>query len=360
MRLATRTFWWSFVPVVLLLIIGFWATRITVTKATRQALRSAARNNQLAVTQERAKMEARMARILRGVGVDPILETSVERLLERGDPVAARRTIEEQLTQTSTSLGFDVLTVFDTDGIPRAGVMRLDGRVIPLDPGSLNLTRAGLFTAQGQVYEVSSVSINRGSEVLGSLAVGERFDLKGFAIPLVITWNGGVVQSYAKGTDAREIETALAVCAPEKECEVRLRGESYLSVPLLSGPLEQAIAQGYSLRTLQSVDAAGAPVQAALRNLFLAAGGAVLLSAFVLSVLSSRSIVRPISKIVEHLRASEQTGMLPEFHSDVGRIQEIRELAEGFNRAVAAVREGRESLIQAYIGFMVAGECPRC
>jgi putative nucleotidyltransferase with HDIG domain len=160
------------------------------------------------------------------------------------------------------------------------------------------------------------------------------------------------VQSYAKGTDAREIETALGVCAPEKECEVRLRGESYLSVPLLSGPLEQAIAQGYSLRTLQSVDAAGAPVQAALRNLFLVASGAVLLSAFVLSVLSSRSIVRPISKIVEHLRASEQTGMLPEFHSDVGRIQEIRQLAEGFNRAVAAVREGRESLIQAYIGFM--------
>ena len=99
-------------------------------------------------------------------------------------------------------------------------------------------------------------------------------------------------------------------------------------------------------------DAGETPVQAALRNLFLAAGAAVLLSAFVLSVLSSRSIVRPISKIVDHLRASEQTGMLPEFHSDVGRIQEIRQLAEGFNRAVAAVREGRENLIQAYIGFM--------
>ncbi len=113
MRLATRTFCWSFVPVALLLIIGFWATRVTVTNATRQALRSSAHNNQLAVTEERAKMEARMARILRGVGVNPMLASSVEQLLVAwGDTAAARRTLEEQLTQTATSLGFDVLTVF--------------------------------------------------------------------------------------------------------------------------------------------------------------------------------------------------------------------------------------------------------
>lgn len=352
MRLATRTFWWSFMPVAVLLVIGFGATRITVTNAIRLALRSAARNNQRAVTQERAKMEARMDRILRSVGVNPILEASVERLLaERRDPVGARRAVEEELAQTSTSLGFDALTVFDTEGIPRAGIMRLNGRVVPLDPGSLNLTRSGLFTMQGQVYEVSSVSIDRGSEVLGSLAVGDRLDLGAFPIPLVLMWNGGLLQSYAKGPHPTEIETALAVCAPEKECEVRLHGQTYLSVPLLSGPLEQGIAQGYSVRTLQSVDEAGAPVQAALRNLFLAAGAAVLLSAFVLSVLSSKSIVRPISKIIEHLQASEQTGVLPEFRSGVSRIQEIRELAERFNHAATAIRDGRENLVRAYVGF---------
>jgi putative nucleotidyltransferase with HDIG domain len=141
------------------------------------------------------------------------------------------------------------------------------------------------------------------------------------------------------------------VCAPEKECEIQLHGESYLSVPLRSGPLEQAISQGYSLRTLQSLDAAGAPVQAALRNLFLTASAAVLLGAFMLSVLSSRSIVRPIAKIVEHLRKSEKTGVLPEFRSGVARIQEIRELAEGFNHAAAAIRGGRDNLMRAYVEF---------
>ncbi len=352
MRLATRTFWWSFVPIALLLVAGFWTIRNTVTDAIRQASRSAARNNQLAVTEERAKMEARMARILRSVGVNPILAAKVEQLLaERGDPADARRAVEEELTQTSISLGLDALTVFDTDGIPRAGVMRLDGSVSPLGPDSLSLTRSGLFTMHDQVYEVSSVSIGRGNEMLGALAVGDRLDLGAFPIPLVLMWDGGVVHSYAKGPDATEIETVLAVCAPEKECDVRLHGETYLSVPLLSGPLEQGIAQGYSVRTLQSVDEAGAPVQAALRNLFLGAGAAVLLSALVLSVLSSRSIIRPISKIVEQLRTSEKTGVLPEFRSGVGRIQEIRELAEGFNHAGAAIQQGRNNLVRAYVEF---------
>ncbi len=204
---------------------------------------------------------------------------------------------------------------------------------------------------QGQVYEVSSVSISRGKEVRGSLAVGDRLDLGAFPIPLVLLWNSGIVQSYAKGPHPTEIETALAVCAPEKECEVRLQGQTYLSVPLLSGPLEQGIAQGYSVRTLQSVDEANAPVQAALRNLFLAAGAAVLFGALVLSVLSSRSIIRPISRIVQQLRASEKTGVLPEFRSGVGRIQEIRELTEGFNQAAAAIRMGRDNLVQAYVEF---------
>ena len=240
MRLATRSFWWSFLPVALLLINGFWSTRVTVSNAIRDALRSAVRNEQVAVTQERARMETRMARILRGVGATPILEASVEKLLaEQRDSLGARQVVEQQLIETSVYLGFDALTVFDADGIPRAGVMRVDGHVTPLDPSSLNVTRAGLFTSGGQVYEVSSVSINRGSQVLGSLAVGDRFDLDQFAMPLVLMWNGGIVRSSAKGLVPKEIETAFATCAPEKECEVKLRGEAYLSMPLRSGPLKR-------------------------------------------------------------------------------------------------------------------------
>jgi len=352
MRLATRTFYWSFVPIALLLVIGFWATRATVNQSIRQTLRLAARNNQLAVTRERAKVEARLSRILRGVGVNADLAEAVQQLLaEHRDPAGARRKVEQELTNAATYLGFDAFTVFDVDGIPRAGVMRLKGHVAPLDPGTMNLTRTGLLTEAGQVYELSSISINKGTQVLGSLAVGDRFDLAQFAVPLVLLRNGGVMQSSARDIDSKQIETAFAVCAPEKECEVRLKGESYLSIPLLSGALEDAVAQGYSLRTLQSVDAGVAPLQATLRKLFLFGAMALLTGAFLLSILSSRSIVRPISTIIEHLCMGEKTGVLPEFRSDVSRIHEMRELAERFGRAARAVREGRENLVQAYVQF---------
>jgi putative nucleotidyltransferase with HDIG domain len=352
MRLATRTFCWSFVPIALLLIIGSWATRITLSNAIRQALRVEARNNQRAITQERAKVEARMSRILRGVGVNATLAAAVEGLLaEHRDPESARRKVEQQLTEAATYLGFDALTVFDSAGIPRAAVLRTSGSITPLDPGTVNLTRTGLLTERGQLYELSSVGISRGTQVLGTLAVGDRFDLSGFAIPLVLLRNGGVLQSSANGADVRRIETALSVCDPEKECEIRLRGETYLSVPLLSGALEDAVAQGYSLRTLQSVDSGAAPLLMAMRNLLIAAGASLLISAFVLSVLSSRSIVGPISKIVQHLRAAEKTGVLPNFQPDVSRIHEIRELAERFNYAGAAIGEGRENLVRAYVEF---------
>src|SRR5258705_284728 len=76
------------------------------------------------------------------------------------------------------------------------------------------------------------------------------------------------------------------------------------------------------------------------------------LAGMILSVLSSRSIVRPIAGVVSHLRESEKTGLLPEFHTKLAPILELRDLTESFNRAATAIREARESLHQAYVEFV--------
>lgn len=336
----------------LLLTVGFWATRVTVTNSVRQALRSAARNNQFAVAQQRARVEARLARILQTVVLSPKLTARVERLLTaHGDPAAARETVEQQLIELARSLNFDVLTIFDSDGVPRAGVMRSRGSVVAIDPASLNLTRAGIMTGNGQIYEVFSVGIRNEDKVLGSLAIGDHLDVGAFPVPILLMRNGSVLQSSLSGVAQNDIETALTVCPPEKECEITLQGDSYLSVPLLSGALDQAISQGYSLRTLQSVDAASGPVQSALRNFFIGMAVAISLGAFAISILSSRLIARPTALIAEQLRRSEETGLLPEFRTRVPRIQEIRALTEGFNRAATGVRESRVNLMRAYVEF---------
>src|SRR5437763_9787078 len=129
---------------------------------------------------------------------------------------------------------------------------------------------------------------------------------------------------------------------------MRLGGEVFLSLPMES----IYFGDGYMLRSLQSVDSASAPVQSILRKVFVIAGIGALLAALFLSILSSQSIVGPISKVVAHLQESRKTGVLPEFSKRRGQILEIRALTDSFNEAAAAIREGRDRLHRAYVEFI--------
>ena len=62
--------------------------------------------------------------------------------------------------------------------------------------------------------------------------------------------------------------------------------------------------------------------------------------------------MRPIAALVQRLRESETTGLLPDFETNTTTIHEISELTETFNRAATAVREGRDNLQQAYLEFI--------
>ena len=79
--------------------------------------------------------------------------------------------------------------------------------------------------------------------------------------------------------------------------------------------------------------------------------GSVLV-ALLCSILSSRSIVKPIALVVSHLRNAENTGVLPEFSIDHSSTKEIRELTESYNRAAVSVKNARENLQGAYVEFI--------
>jgi putative nucleotidyltransferase with HDIG domain len=159
-----------------------------------------------------------------------------------------------------------------------------------------------------------------------------------------------VLKSSIPGIAFAEVESAFQGCRGQAECEVRLRGETYVSLPMES----INFGQGFLLRTLQSIDSANAPVQKILRNVFLITGIGTLLATVILSVLSSRSIVRPIAGVVSHLSQTGETGVLPEFHLKPGPtpIHEIRELTESFNRAARSIRGAQENLLRAYVEFV--------
>src|SRR5580658_2987020 len=211
MRLATRTFWLSFVPFVALLTGSFWAVRVSVLGAVRDSLRASARENQVAVAREHSKSAARMARTLRAVAENPELEAGVQLLLtERRDTAAARRTVEDQLAVIGNTLGFDLLVVSGTQGDALAGVLRTRRSIEPaaepvaepafepLDParlqsGAIDPAQSGFFASNGRVYQITPVPIEQADETLGSLLVGDQFDPAEYGAPVVLLRNGKIV-----------------------------------------------------------------------------------------------------------------------------------------------------------------------
>ncbi len=348
MRFATRVFLWSFLPFAVLLMGSFSVIQKLVESTVRDGLRSSLRDTHFSIARMRSKSELQNSRFLRVVGENPALKAGLQLLLAAPKSGDARLTVEDQLREICGTLGFDLLVVSSAEGAPLAGVLRVGGKFVGLEIGRIQPPQRGLLTVEGRAYQVTSVPVDQGDENIGILSLGEHFDFSEFHTPAVLTHNGAVLKSNIPGLSLQEVESALRGCKQQTECEVRLDGETFLSLPMDS----INFGEGYMLRSLQSVDSATGPVESILRDVFLIAGIGALLATSILGVLSSRSIVKPIGRVVSHLRESEKTGLLPEFDTKRAPIREIRELSESFNRASRAIREARQSLHRAYVEFV--------
>jgi HD-GYP domain-containing protein (c-di-GMP phosphodiesterase class II) len=348
MRFATRTFLWSFIPFVILLLGSFWAIQKLVEHTVRDGLRTSLRQTHVSVARVRANSELQNSRFLKILGENPSLKAGLQLLLAAPKNGDARRTVEDQLREICERLGFDFLLVSNPDGAALAGVMRVGEQLVGMDIARLRPPQQGFATVGDRSYQVVSTPIDEGDENIGILSVGEPFDFSAFTTPAVLAHRGKVLKSSIPGIPLEEVEAALQPCRDQAECEVRLRGETYISLPMDS----ISFGEGYVLRSLQSIDAASGPVQGILRNVFGIAGFGALLATVIVSILSAQSIVRPIRAVVAHLQESEGTGLLPEFQARPGRIHEIRELSESFNRAAAVIREARQNLHRAYVEFV--------
>ncbi len=352
MRFATRAFLWSFLPFAALLAGSFWAVRTAALSAVREALRTSVRDNQVTLARERERSESRNTRILRVAAENPALKAGLQLLAtERSARDAARRTVEDQLSEICDTMGFDFLAVSGSSGEPLAGVIRGKEGFAPLDTEPLRLPETGFFSTQGRIFRVTSVAISQGQENVGTLAVGERFDLAGVGMPAVLLHGDTVVAITMPGANRSEAEAALRKCSPGAECDVRIGSETYVSLPLDNAPAPGP-GDGFTLRSLRSLDAAAAPVQVVLQRVFLSAGLIALVVAIALGAFSSRSIVQPLAAVVARLRESGKTGVLPEFPTGERGVREILELTDSFNHAAASIREGQDRLVRAYVEFV--------
>jgi len=353
MRFRTRAFLICFVPFAILLTASFWMVQRLVQSTVRDGLRASLRENELAIAGVNAKADLQNSLFLKIAGENASLKAGMELLHSQPGSPAARMTVEDQLRELGEHMGFDFLLVSGPSGAPLAGVVRhtneqpgSKSQLIPLDLSMIEPNEKGLLSIGNSTIQFASVPIDEGEENIGSLSVGAYFDFSGLATPAVLMFDARVIKSNIPNVSTTDLETALGGCVGQSECDLRLRGASWISVPM------QAFGGGYTLRSLDNVDEATAPVRSRLRNLFLLMAFGSVLAALLCSVASSRSIVKPIALVVSHLRNAESTGVLPEFTIDLSSTMEIRDLAESYNRAAVSVRNAHESLRRAYVEFV--------
>jgi HD-GYP domain-containing protein (c-di-GMP phosphodiesterase class II) len=358
MRFRTQAFLYCFAPFALLLAGSFWMIQKLVQSTVRDGVRVSLLENNKVVARTRSKADLQNSQFLRVAGENAALKAGMQLLLAYPDNAEARRTVEDQLRELCDHMGFALLVVSGppppgspesaTHGVPLAGVLRTDGTLRPLDPAALRLNRTGLMLIRGTPYQIASVPIDQADENIGTLSVGQLFDLADFATPTVLLHNGHVLQSGISGVRSQDVESAMSHCPETDECDVRLGSVNYLSLTMQSLPL----GDGFLLRSVQNLDAAVAPVHQILRTIFGSVALVSLLIALIVGFASAASIVRPIATVVERLRQAEKTGDLPEFRTDISGVLEIQGLTATFNRTAATIRESRENLTLAYVEFV--------
>ena len=352
-RFRTRAFLICFIPFALLLASSFWMIQRFVQSTVRDGLHASLRKSQVAIASIHAKGDLQNSRFLKVAGENTALKAGMQLLLANPHSETARRTVEDQLRELGEHMGFDFMLISAPGGSPLAGVVRYaaahtdtHGQLIPLDLSLLDRNHAGFLLLAGRSFQVASVPVDENDENIGSLSVGEYFDFSDLTTQVALVHNGKVIDSNIPNVPIDALERALAGCNEPSECDLRLQGANWISLPM------ESYGDGFRLLSFENVDEATAPIQSRLHKLFLTLAFVCVLVALLCSVGSSSSIVKPIAAVVDHLRNAVGTGKLPELEGQTSSIREIQELAEIYNRAAVSVRAAGENLEAAYLEFV--------
>jgi HD-GYP domain-containing protein (c-di-GMP phosphodiesterase class II) len=316
-------------------------------------LYSSLRESQAAIATIHAKVDLQNSHALKAASDNADLQAGIQLLLSNPRESTSTRTVEDHLRELSEHAGFDFMLVSRPDGSSLIGVVRhpgdrQDGRgkLEPLDTALLYHDDSDLRVIGGRTLQIASLPISQNDENIGILSAGKYFDISDLSTPVVLVRDGKVIDSSIPQIPFDELGRALAHCSDHSECDVRLRGVHWISLPL------QSYGGGYTLLSFENVDKALAPVQSRLNKLFVTLLMVSMLIAFLCSIASSNNIVKPIAAVVSHLRSAASTGVLSELEGQPYPILEIRELADFYNQAAVSVCAAREDREAAYLEFV--------
>ncbi|HEY1947166.1 MAG TPA: ATP-binding protein [Bryobacteraceae bacterium] len=345
LTLATRAFLFSFVPICLLLVASFAAINRAVHQRVRQDLRESLHNSDELLNRANLEFSHQNSALLAKLTDSAGLKASVGLLAEADrDPSLenqVRATLEAQLRELQNASPYDFLAISDLHDKTVAETPQSQG-----DAG-FGSSPSGLIARQGVLFQVQSVPIEIGGETAAVLTLGRRFDLQRLAAggEAALLKNGGIVRSTFPAVAVQQLEFQLEKnCpTPDSGCEVQVEGASYV-VSVLQ---REQLGNHYQLLVFRSLDA---PLQA-FNRAFLPAlvevGLSGVLVALICTLVTSRSVSRPLRFLASQLETGAASGTLPErLHAGKG-VREVDLVVSAFNRVAEAERRSRNELVLA-------------
>jgi hypothetical protein len=355
LSMEMRAFLFAFVPMALTLVLSFFVIGRAVESRIKDRLRASLQETETLISRRESASSAQVYRALSAVSENPSLKAGIGLLRENRDPrfqEEARETLARQLERMGNSLGFELLLFEDSSDQPVIGIVGPQRSRLKPESEPVEVLAPSLVRARNTLYEAVSVPINTGTENLGTLIVGNEFDIDGWSEfgKTALIQNGRVLlTSFADSSIGDAERQVQAKCVSTVvECEVKIGGETYLGMPMR----QETFKDGIRLLSFQSIDAATAEFTGSFQGLFPLIGGGGVLLIFLSSAMGARSIAGPLVKLVNQLRREGSAGGFSAALDTNYQAAEVNELAMEFSRAAGAIRESARLLDKATEEFI--------
>jgi signal transduction histidine kinase len=355
--LTTRAFLFSFLPVCVVLAASFAALNALVQQRVKQGLRDSLQKSQELLARADEDYSRRTNQFVGVLADSAGLKAAIGLLHETpSSPENAaeiRRTIETQLREMHDLVGFDLLAITDWKGRTVAAVefnanQAGSAEKIPPMPAE-----PSLLEVDGAPYELSSIPITIGGELTGDLKFGSKFDLSRYHLggETALLHDGRILRASIPQAAWPSLEAELRGCpGGNADCEIRRNGETFLVLPVR----ESRLGPSYRLVELRSLDAAVGEFTAGWIEILIKVGAGGVLFALFCTFVTSRSVSKPLRKLVTQLQLAERIRQFPENINTGQAVGELQLLAETFNRVAAAERKTRDELQKAKVAAEAA------
>jgi len=347
--LTARAFVFSFVPVCLVLAASFFALTAVMEQRVRAGIRDSIQKSVALVQQANRESARRISQYVAVLAENAGLKAAIGLLREAptaADAAQVRRTIDQQLSEIQRLARYDLLAVTDFKGRTVAAVETRGGETRHPEELPAFSEQPSLVEYDGALYDMAATPVTIDGEQIGELRLGSELDLQRYQLggDAALLKGGKVLRATLPRDTWSALEQQLSRhCPAGAECEIQRGAETLLAFPVI----DAGLGSDYQLLVFRSLSRAMGDFTAGWVRILVEVGlgGVVLALAFTL--VTSRSVSRPLRELVAQLRRGEADQQLPEGIEAGPAAGEIHLLADAYNRVAAAARRSWEELEQA-------------